>query len=57
VPVKAPDGIETFGQISFTLEDVLFPEAEHFIADSGEHNNRRYLTDVSEAQLGKDPTA
>jgi hypothetical protein len=34
VRVVAPDGTQRFDQVPLTLEDVLFPEEEDFIADS-----------------------
>jgi hypothetical protein len=58
VRVVAADGSETFDRVPLTLEDVLFPEEEDFIADSNAHNGDvHYLTNVFEVQLAKDPTA
>ena len=37
VPVKAPDGSETFEQVPLTLEDVLFPEEGDFIVQTDGH--------------------
>jgi colicin import membrane protein len=58
VPVKAPDGTETFDQVPLTLEDVLFPREGDFIVQTRAHNSDvKYLADVSEAQLAGDPEA
>ncbi len=53
-----PDGTIAFEQVPLTLEDVLHPEEDDFIAHSDAHERRcRYLSDVFDVQTAGDPTA
>ncbi len=58
VPVKAPNGTETFDQVPLTLEDVLFPEVGDFIVQTDGHiGDVVYLRTVFKSQLARDRTA
>jgi Uma2 family endonuclease len=53
-----PDGTETWERVPLTLEDVLHPQEEDFVAQNVPHQSRqRYLQEVISARLAHDPTA
>jgi Uma2 family endonuclease len=55
---KHADGTESIEQVPLTLEDVLHPQEGDQVTHSDAHQRRRrYLCDVLEAQLARDPTA
>lgn len=52
------NGNETWERVPLTLEDVLHPQEEDFVAQSVSHQLRqRYLQEALAAQLAHDPTA
>jgi colicin import membrane protein len=52
------DGTEAWERVPLTLEDVLHPQEEDFVAQNVSHQLRqRYLQEVISAQLAHDPTA
>ncbi len=52
------DGTETWERVPLTLEDVLHPQEEDFVAQSVSHHLRQeYLHTVISARLAHDPTA
>lgn len=53
-----PDGSETWERVPLTLEDVLHPQEEDFVAQSAAHQLRQeYLHTVIAARLADDPAA
>jgi colicin import membrane protein len=53
-----PDGTETWDRVPLTLEDVLHPQEEDFVAQNVPHQSRqRYLQNVISARLADDPAA